>query len=72
MDLRKKVGETSLDIGTRERWILEKSGWNIIKHWDERKMDLRKKCVKKSLNIGTRERWILEKESGWNIIRHWD
>ena len=24
MDLRKKVGEKSLNIGTRERWVLEK------------------------------------------------
>ena len=28
MDLRKKVGETSLNIGTRERWILEKNWVN--------------------------------------------
>ena len=34
MDLRKKVGETSLNIGARERWILEKKWVKIIKHWD--------------------------------------
>jgi hypothetical protein len=47
MDLRKKVGETSLNIGTRERWILEKKvgetslnigtreRWILEKKWEK-------------------------------------
>ena len=53
MDLRKKVGEKSLNIGTRERWILEKKvGEQSLNIGTRERWILEKKWLKNHSTLG--------------------